>query len=112
MQQFLSILRALMLAVGGFLVGHHFLGTTVDAPYWDVFTGGIMAIVAGVWSWRDKLLSTEQKVSFARSTITFIAGIVVSAGWLTDNTVNTILGVITAIMPFIIGSVLKGKVKA
>ncbi len=111
MEKVLSFVRTLLIAVGAFLIGHHFLGVTVDAAWWDVFVGSILTLVGGIWSWVDKELDTEKKISLVRNAIVFIGGLLVSAGVIGDSLLQQVLGLLAAILPFILGNYLRGKVK-
>ena len=103
-EQILTIIRALLIAIGGFLVGNHLFGHLVDLAYWDLIVGGLMSLVVGIWSWNDKDTTFEKRMAFVRSSLSFIGGIVISSGVVQPQTWDSITGLVLTILPIIMSN--------
>lgn len=109
MQNFLSSLRALLILVGSYLVGHNLFGKSVDSQTWEVISGAILTVASAIWGIATKTSTIEGIESAARSVITSIGGLLTSSGILTGDNLNAILGLVTAILPAIQSSISASK---
>lgn len=107
----LSIIRALMTAGGSYIVGHNLFGHQVDASVWQEVAGSIVALVGAIWGVADKSASIEGLQSAVRSVVQVIGGFLAAAGVITGETLNSILGLATAIIPVLQSHLSKVKVK-
>lgn len=98
-----GIVRTLLSAFGAFLVGKNLFGHAVDQSYLQEIIGVIMGVISVVWSVVDKTATVEMVQGGIRQLITFIGGLLVGAGKVTGETLQAILGIVTAIGPFIQG---------
>ena len=97
----LSILRAILTLAGTYLVGHNLFGLAVDSASWQIWLGAAVALGSTIWGIVDKTAGIEQIQSAVRSIIISVGGLFVAAGKLNGNTLDGILGLITAILPVI-----------
>jgi len=103
----LSSIRALLVAVGAFIIGNHFFATTIDASWVDLIAGGVVAAVGFLWSVFSKELGTDQILAGVKSAVVFIGGLLVSAGLIKDEQWMSISGVISALIALIGSAVTK-----
>jgi hypothetical protein len=109
MQNFLSALRALLILVGSYLVGHNLFGAAVNSQTWEVISGAIITVATMIWGVATKTSTIEGIESAARSVITSVGGLLTSSGVLTGDNLNAILGLVTAILPAIQSSISASK---
>lgn len=103
----LSSIRALLVASGAFLIGHHFFATTIDGGVIDLWAGGIISAVGFLWSVFSKEIGTDQILAGVKSAVSFIGGLLVSAGLVKGEQWMEISGVVTALLAVIGSLVLK-----
>lgn len=104
-----GIVRTLLSAFGAFLVGRNFFGHQIDESYWQEIIGILMGIIAVVWSIMDKTATVEAIQGGLRQFLTFVGGILFSLGLVTNQTINAVLGMVTALAPFIQGYLTRVK---
>lgn len=104
-----GIVRTLLSAFGAFLVGRNFFGHQIDESYWQEIVGLILGIISVIWSIYDKTATVESIQGAIRQTITFVGGLLFSAGLVTNQTINAVLGVVAALAPFIQGYLTRVK---
>lgn len=107
----LSIIRSILTLVGTYLVGHNLFGLAVDSTSWQIWVGAAVALGSIIWGIVSKSAGIEQIQSAVRSIIISIGGLFVAAGKLNGNTLDAILGLITAILPVIQSYTSKLKVQ-
>lgn len=100
-QQLQTLLRALLSAVGAYILGRNIFGTTIDASVWQEFTGSAMGFIAMVWSVYDKSATIESIMGVVRQIITFVGGLMVSKGTISVDTLTMILGLLAAALPYL-----------
>lgn len=105
----LSSLRALLILVGSYVVGHNLFGHTVDSSTWQIIAGAVVTIASTIWGIASKTSTIEGVESAVRSVITSVGGLFVSAGVLSGDNLNAILGLVTAIAPAIQSALSKAK---
>lgn len=94
-----TLLRTAMTSLGVFMLGKNLLGTPIDASVWQMVVGSGMSLLAVVWGVLDKNLGIEMLQSFIRSAFVGFGGLLVAKGQLSAGTLESIIGVITAILP-------------
>ena len=94
-----TLLRTAMTSLGVFMLGKNLLGTPIDASVWQMVVGSGMSLLAVVWGVLDKNLGIEMLQSFIRSAFVGFGGLMVAQGQLSAGTLESIIGVITAILP-------------
>lgn len=104
-----GIIRTLLSAFGAFLVGKNLFGHAVDQSYLQEVIGLVMGVISVIWSIVDKSATVEMVQGGLRQAITFIGGLLVGAGTITGQTLDSVLGIITAIGPFIQGYLARVK---
>lgn len=96
-----TIFRTLLTSVGVFMLGKNLLGTEIDASVWQMVVGSAMSLLAVVWGVLDKNLGIEMLQSFIRSAFVGFGGLLVAQGQLSAGTLESVIGIITAILPAI-----------
>lgn len=104
-----QILRAILSALGAFLIGRKIFGTDIDPTNWQTAVGGIMTLVAFGWGILDKSATIEMWQSGIRTLVTFIGGALLSKGILNTEQVATILSTALVVLPLIYGLLSKQK---
>jgi hypothetical protein len=96
-----TLIRTLLTSVGVFLIGKNFLGSPIDQSVWQMLVGVIMAGVSVVWGIMDKTIGLEMLQSFIRSAIVGLGGLLVAKGSMTPEKLESILGIVLAVLPLI-----------
>lgn len=104
-----TLLRTVLVSVGVFLVGKNFLGSPIDAVMWEMLVGIAMSGLAVLWGILDKDLPIEMLQSFIRSAIVGLGGLLVAKGSLSPEKLESILGIVLAILPFIYSVISRKK---
>lgn len=97
----LSIVRALLTFLGTFAIGHAFAGHQVTDELWTLIGGSVVAIATTVWAVADKTTSAEGVQSLIRAAWVSAAGVLTAFGWVDQKTVDSISGLILAVLPVI-----------
>lgn len=95
----LSIARSLLNAVGSYLIGKSFLGTTVDNNLWLGIAGAIVTAGAIIWGIIDKTVTTEMLSSGLRSIIVTFGTILVGSGIVKNEVLESALAIVSIIFP-------------
>ena len=90
----LSSLRAVLILVGSYLVGHNVFGHAVDSSTWQIIAGAVVTVASTWWGIAAKTTTIEGVESAVRSIITSVGGLFVSAGVLSGDNLNAILGLV------------------
>jgi hypothetical protein len=109
LQNLLSALRAIGALVGSYLVGHAVFGHTVTADVWQVVGGAFLTVVSTAWGIWTKTSNIEGLESAARSVISALGGLGVSAGVISGQQLATILAAIIPLATFIQSALAKSK---
>ena len=96
-----TIFRTLLTSLGMFMLGKNLLGTEIDASVWQMVVGSAMSALAVIWGVLDKNLGIEMLQSFIRSAFVGFGGLLVAKGQLSAGTLESVIGIITAILPAI-----------
>jgi hypothetical protein len=96
-----TLIRTLLTSVGVFLIGKNFIGSPIDQSVWQMLVGIIMAGVSVVWGILDKTIGLEMLQSFIRSVIVGLGGLLVAKGSMTPEKLESILGIVLAVLPLI-----------
>lgn len=107
-QSIVTMIRALMTAIGFFLMGKNLLGNPVDQVMMEMFSGVTLAGVSVYWGIVDKTVTIEAWQSFIRQLIVGVGGLLIAKGRVSAEMLNDILGAALAIMP-VIYSILSRK---
>lgn len=97
--EILGIVRSLLSAIGAFMLGLNLFGTQITESWWQEAIGVILVIMGIVWSIKDKIATIEMIQGAMRQVITFLGGIALTAGWVTEKTLLAVIGLITAVIP-------------
>lgn len=97
----MSTLRALLVLIGSYLVGHAFFGHTLTQDSWTVIVGAVMTVASTIWGISTKTATLEGVESAVRSVITALGGLAAAAGIISSNTLNAVLGFVTAALPLL-----------
>lgn len=108
-ENLLSSFRAILIIVGSYVVGHNVFGHAVDSSTWQIIAGSIVTVASTIWGIVAKTTSIEGVESAVRSIITSVGGLLVSAGTLSGDNLNAILGLITALAPAVQSALSKSK---
>jgi hypothetical protein len=109
LQNFLSLLRAAGTLIGAYLVGHAIFGHTVSADALQVVGGAILTIASTVWGIVTKTSNIEGIESAARSVISALGGLAVSAGVISGDQLAAILAAIIPLATFVQSAMSKTK---
>ena len=96
-----TLLRTAMTSLGVFMLGKNLLGTPIDASVWQMVVGAAMSLLSIIWGILDKNLGIEMLQSFIRSAFVGFGGLLVAKGQLSAGTLESVIGVITALLPAI-----------
>lgn len=97
----MSAIRALLILIGSYLVGHAFFGHTLTQDSWSVIAGAIMTFASTIWGISTKTATLESVESAIRSIVTALGGMLAAAGVISSNNVNAVLGFLTAAAPLV-----------
>jgi hypothetical protein len=109
LQNLLSALRAIGTLIGAYLVGHAIFGHTITADVWQVVGGAFLTIVSTAWGIWTKTSDIEGIESAARSVISALGGLGVSAGVISGSQLAAILAAIIPLATFIQSALAKSK---
>lgn len=104
----LSVIRALLVSAGAFIIGKHFFGTSIDSGWVELVAGGVVAAVGFIWGIATKSVGTDQILAGIKSGIAFVGGLLISAGVVHDELWANITGITTSLLA-IIGSFITKK---
>lgn len=110
-ENLLSLIRTILTLIGSYLVGHAFLGGHLTDEVWQTIGGAIMTLIGTIWGILDKSVGVEQAESGFRSAGIALGGILVAAGKISNQTLESFLALGAAIIPFILSSLGKAKLK-
>lgn len=105
----LSALRALLIIAGSYVVGHNVFGHAISSSTWQIVVGAAVTVASTIWGIATKTSSIEGVESAVRSIITSVGGLFVSAGVLSGDNLNAILGLVTALAPLLQSMLSKSK---
>lgn len=111
-EQILSLVRTILSAVGAFFIGKYILGNKVDEPLLELIVGAVMTLASIIWSIVDKTATLEKMESGVRQIIIVIGGLLVSAGKLSAEKLETYVGLAVALTAFIWSTLGKKKTEA
>lgn len=98
-QSIVTMIRALMTAIGFFLMGKNLLGNPVDQVMMEMLSGVVLAGVSVYWGIVDKTVTIEAWQSFLRQLIVGVGGLLIAKGRISAELLNDILGAALAIIP-------------
>lgn len=96
-EDFLSLVRHIMSAAGGFLVIKG-----IDNNLILQGSGLVIAIISMIWSFKDKVATIDGVQGVLRQIATFVGGIFIAKGKLSITALDSYLGIISAFIPFIL----------
>lgn len=89
-----GVIRNILTAVGGYLLGKNLFGLAVNESLWQELTGVIMGIISVIWSIKEKNVTIEMFQGVIRNTVGFLGGIFVGFGKITGDTLALVLALI------------------
>lgn len=101
LQNLLSLLRAIGTLIGAYLVGHAVFGHTVSADALQVVGGTVLTLASTIWGIATKTSTIEGLESSARSILTALGGLGVSAGVISGEQLAAILAAIIPLATFL-----------
>lgn len=107
-----SILRAVLIAVGSFVIGHKYFGGTISNDLWASFTGGVLVVGSTIWGIVTKSATIESIQSGLRSFLTFGFAFLLAKGVVTAEQITIILSSVGTIVPLIYSIYSKQKTQA
>ena len=93
--QFLGLLRAVLAALAGLVIGHGLANQTV----WEAFSGFVITGGTAYWSWRTHALTTDAILGVIRAAIGAIGGWLVFRNYASPDQVALWGAVILAAAP-------------
>ena len=109
-ENFFAVLRALLTFAGTFLIGHNLFGKTLDSSTAEIVIGAVVSLGGIIWGLIDKTTGIDTALSALRSVLLVIGGLGVSWGLLSANTFESIISLVTALIPILQSSLGKAKV--
>ena len=109
LQNLLSLLRAGGTLIGAYFVGHAIFGHTVSADALQVVGGAVLTIASTAWGIVTKTSNIEGIESAARSVISALGGLGVSAGVISGQQLAAFLAAIIPLATFIQSVLAKSK---
>jgi len=106
-----SLIRALLSALGAFLIGHAIWKTPITTSFWDDFTGIVIAVGSLIWGIKSKTATVEMLEATAKSVITFAGGLFVTAGVLSSDQLVTIVAFGSMLAGYVFSAASKKKVQ-
>ncbi len=104
-----STIRAVLIFAGTFVIGHNLFGNAIDSSTWQIIAASVVSAGMFVWGMVTKDTPVEGMESFLRSFLQGIGGLLVSAGRITGDMLNAILGIVTALAPLLQSFAAKAK---
>lgn len=98
-ESWLSILRTALKAVGSYVMGMSFLGSTIDNSLWLGIAGAIVTAATIIWGILDKSLKTEMLESGLRSIVLTFGTLLVGSGVIKDEVLQSVLAIISIAIP-------------
>lgn len=95
----LSVVRVALNAVGSYLVGQSFLGSTIDNNLWLGIAGAIVTATSIVWGILDKTVNTEMLSSGLRSIVITFGTLMVGSGLIKNEVLESVLAIISIVVP-------------
>lgn len=111
-ERLMSILRALLSIVGGFILGHNIFGLDVDETLWQEFLGSVLALSSIILSVIDKTANIEKIEGAARQILSFSGAALVARGILSAQQFATIFPALIVLLPLLLGKTSTTKTKA
>lgn len=108
-EQILGIIRLLLSAVGGFLLGKNLFGTAIDESMWQIILGIAMGVASIVMSILSKTLTIEMVQGTLRQTVSFFGGLFVAKGSISNETLTFILGLVPVLAAWLQSTLAKKK---
>lgn len=108
----LSILRSVLTAVGAYLMGKFFLGSTIDNNLWGGIAAGVVTAVSIVWGFWDKSINAEKLESGLRSIIITFGTLLVGSGVIKSEVLDSVLAVISLLIPVLLSQAAKSANKS
>lgn len=106
-----GILRATLMAVSSWFIGKQVLGQTVDENLIGVIIAALGVIGSFIWSVTSKELNLEMWQGALRNLIIGVGGVFLAFGLLKEETLPTILSLVTVLGPMIYAWLSKKKSK-
>lgn len=108
-ERIMSILRATLTIIGGFLVGRNLYGLSINEHLWQEVLGSILASVGIVMSIIDKTATLEKVEGAARQVLSFAGSFLVAKNILSAESFATILAGTIALLPLLLGKTATSK---
>jgi hypothetical protein len=89
LDQVLGIVRALLTALGGWLIAQGY----VTSDVWTAVAGAVASGVTVFWSWRSHELAQAQAMGFVRALLGAAGGFAMSKGWISADQATQWTGV-------------------
>jgi len=96
-EDILSIVRHILSAIGGYLVIKG-----IDSGLVATGSGITLGLVSVIWSIVDKSATVDAVQGALRQVATFVGGIFIAKGKLDPKQLDSYLGLLTAVIPFIL----------
>jgi|SRR5579863_320659 len=97
----MTVIRSLLTLLGTFLIGKVLAGHTINADLWQLIVGAGMAIAGVITEFTSTTASSTQFQSALVSAGTAVGGVLLAFGWIDQQTVTAITGLITSILPLL-----------
>lgn len=100
-ENILSIIRAILVALGSFVIGHKYFAGTIDADIWQSFIGGALVVASTIWGIATKATSIESIQSGLRSLLTFAGAFLLAKGVVTSEQITQVIAGVATIVPLV-----------
>lgn len=104
-----SLIRAIIMILGAFLINHHIGSTAIDQTWLDAAGGIAISLFSVVWGMFDKSTSLEAFEAAIKQALVFVGGLLVTSGKISIDSLNGYIGILTVILPVVWSYVSKKK---
>ena len=108
----LSVVRSILTAVGAYLMGKFFLGSTIDNNLWGGIAASVVTAVAIVWGIIDKSINAEKLESGLRSIVITFGTLLVGSGVIKSEVLDSVLAVVSLLIPVLLSQAAKSANKS
>lgn len=106
-ENFLSIFRSLLTAVGSYFIGKSFMGNEIDDNTMVGWIGVVVTVASTIWGIIDKTATLDRVQSAFRSSFTIIGELLVGAGYINNEVLNQTLMIGATAIPMLMSQTSK-----
>jgi uncharacterized membrane protein len=93
-----TIVRTILMIVGSFLIGHHFMNQTIDSSIWETITGSVISVITLIWDLKSKIATQDQIAGTFKQVLVFVLGFFAASGKISADSVQTWITIIGTVL--------------